>query len=139
MNRVAVIVVLVSSVTAGVSAADLQKVILGTWVVDEKARLEASPLYSLSTPERKKQLAASLEKVPATRFAFTATTVSVSGGDPVTYKILKRTANSVVLETTASPDGLMPKDEITIEYVSDASLKMTAKSAGITLLLNRAK
>jgi hypothetical protein len=77
--------------------------------------------------------------MPATRFVLTAATFTVVGGDPVAYKILKRTANSLVLETTASPDGLMPKDEITIEYVNDASLKMTTKSAGITLILNRAK
>jgi len=139
MSRVAAIVLFVSSVSLGVSAADLQKVIQGTWVVDERARLEASPLYSLSTPERKKELEASLKKMPATQFVFTATTVSVVGGDPVAYKILKRTANSLVLDTAASSDGLTPKDEITVEYVTDASIKMTTKSAGITLILNRAK
>ena len=110
MCRVAAIVVLVSNIAVGVSAADLQKVIQGTWVVDEKARLEASPLYSLSTPERKKELEASLKKMPATQFVFTATTFSVVGGDPVAYKILKRSANSLVLDTAASADGLMPKD-----------------------------
>ena len=139
MSRVAAIVLFVSSVSLGVSAADLQKVIQGTWVVDERARLEASPLYSLSTPARKKELEASLKKMPATQFVFTATTMSVVGGDPVAYKILKRTANSLVLDTAASADGLMPKDEITVEYVTDASIKMTTKSAGITLILNRAK
>lgn len=139
MRYVATIVILASCLTIVASAADLHQVIQGQWVVDEKARLEASPLYSLSTPARKKELEASLKKVPATRFEFTATTVRVVGGDPVAYKILKRTANSLVLESTASADGLMPKDEITIEYVSDASLKMTTKSAGITLILNRTK
>jgi hypothetical protein len=139
MSRVAAIALLISSVSLGVSAADLQKVIQGTWVVDERARLEASPLYSLSTPERKKELEASIKKMPATQFAFTATTVRVVGGDPVAYKILKRTANSLVLDTAASADGLTPKDEITVEYVTDASIKMTTRSAGITLILNRAK
>ncbi len=139
MSRVAAIVILVSSMTVGVGAADLQKVIQGTWVVDERARLEASPLYALSTPARKKELEASLKKMPATQFVFTATTVSVVGGDPQAYKILKRTASTLVLDTAASADGLMPKDEITVEYVSDASIKMTTRSAGITLLLNRAK
>ena len=55
------------------------------------------------------------------------------------YKILKRTATSLILESSASGDGLMPKDEITIEYLSATSLKMTPKSQGITLVLNRVK
>ncbi len=138
MSRAVAIVVLVSSVTVGVSAADLQKVIQGTWVVDEKARLEASPLYSLSTPERKKQLEAGLAKTPATRFTFTASSVTI-GSDTLAYKVASRTANSLVLEISASPDGVVPKDEVTIEYVTDNSLKMTSKSAGIPLILNRAK
>lgn len=139
MRHVTTVAILASCLTVAASAADLHQVVLGQWVVDEKARLEASPLYSLSTPERKKELEAALKKMPATRFEFTATTFRVVGADPVAYKIAKRTANSLVLETTASTDGLMPKDEITIEYVSDASLKMTTKSAGITLVLNRAR
>ena len=139
MSHTATIAIIISSLAVGASAADLHKTIQGQWVVDEKARLEASPLYALSTPERKKALEASLTTVPATRFVFTETTLTVVGGDPMAYKILKRTAASLILESSASADGLMPKDEITIEYVSDASLKMTPKSQGITLVLNRVK
>jgi len=139
MSHVATIAILLSSLAVGSSAADLRQTIQGQWVVDEKVRLEASPLYQLSTPERKKLLAASLKSAPATRFVFTDSTLTVVGGDPVAYKILKRTATSLILESSASGDGLMPKDEITIEYVSDASLKMTTKSQGITLVLNRVK
>ncbi len=82
---------------------------------------------------------ASSKTVPATQFVFTETTLTVVGGDPVAYKILKRTATSLILESSASGDGLMPKDEITIEYVSATSLKMTPQSQGITLVLNRVK
>ena len=109
------------------------------WVVDEKARLEASPLYQLSTPERKKALEAPQKSAPATGFVFTDSSFTVVGGDPVAYKILKRTATSLVLVSSASSDGLMPQDEITIEYVNDASLKVTLKSQGITLVLSRVK
>lgn len=139
MSPFSTIAIIISSLAVGSSAADLRQTIQGQWVVDEKVRLEASPLYQLSTPERKKLLAASLKSAPATRFVFTDSTLTVVGGDPVAYKILKRTATSLILESSASGDGLMPKDEITIEYVSDASLKMTTKSQGITLVLNRVK
>ncbi len=139
MSHAAAIALVISSLAVEASAADLHQTIQGQWVVDEKARLEASPLYQLSTPERKKALEGSLKTAPATRFIFTATTLTVVGGDPVAYTILKRTASSLILESSASQDGLMPKDEITIEYVSDASLKMTTRSQRITLVLNRVK
>lgn len=139
MRHAATIAIVILSLVVGASAADLHKIIQGQWVVDERARLEASPLYALSTPERKKALEASLTTVPATRFVFTETTISVLGADPVAYKIRERTATSLILESSASADGLMPQDEITVEYVSDTSLKMTTKSQGITLVLNRAR
>ncbi|MEO8508481.1 MAG: hypothetical protein ABI593_12710 [Betaproteobacteria bacterium] len=139
MRHAAVIAIIFWGLAVGANAADLHKTIQGQWMVDERARLEASPLYALSPPERKKVLEESMKTVAATRFVFTDTTLLVVGGEPVAYRILKRTPTSLILESSASSDGLMPKDEITIVYVSDASLKMTAKSQGLTLVLNRVK
>ena len=139
MTRVLLVMTMVAGTIGGVAAADLQKVMLGQWVVDEKARLEASPLYQLSTPAKKKELEKQTMGMPATRIVFKEATYNFAGGDPVPYKVLKRGASTIVLETSDKSSGSLVKDEITLEYVSDSSLKMTAKSAGITLLLNRAK
>lgn len=139
MSRPATTAMLMFCLTVAAAAADLHAVIQGQWVVDEKARMEASPLYALSSPQRQKELAAGMAKAPATRFVFTATTVRVVGGEAMAYTIVKRTPTSLVLATSASSDGLMPADEMTVEYVSDAAVKLTPKSQGITLILNRAK
>lgn len=136
MKHTAAVVVLLSSLAVSVSAADLHKVIQGQWTVDEKARLLASPMYQMSTPERRKEIEKGALSVPATKLVFKDSTYNIADGDPVPYKILKHNPTSLVIETN-DPQGIPVKDEITLEYVSDSVLRMTAKSAGITLTLNR--
>ncbi len=137
MNTRVALAVMVGSLVVGVSAADLHKTLQGVWVVDEKARLEASPLWQLSTPAKKKELEKQTMAMPATKFEFKAATWGFAPGPATTpYKVAKRGANSLVLETTVEGVG---KDEITVEYISDTSLKLTLKSAGIPLIVKREK
>jgi hypothetical protein len=117
-------------------AADLQKVMIGIWVVDEKARMEASPLYAMSTPEKKKELEKQMAGMPPVKFEFKASSWGMVGDKMVPYKAAK-SAKGLVLETT---DPFMGgKDELTLEYISDSRLRMTMKSQGVPLTLNRAK
>ncbi len=79
MNTRVALAVMVGSLVVGVSAADLHKTLQGVWVVDEKARLEASPLWQLSTPAKKKELEKQTMAMPATKFEFKAATWGFAG------------------------------------------------------------
>lgn len=116
---------------------DLQKTMLGVWVVDEKARMEASPLYALSTPQKKKELEKQMAGMPPTKLEFKAASWGFVGDKMVPFKVMKSGPKSLVLDTTDPVLG--GKDQLTLEYVSDNSLRMTAKSQGMALTLNRSK
>src|SRR4030095_9090242 len=141
MNRTVIAMLLGTMATASAPAAtlqkavDLQKAMLGVWVVDEKARMAASPLYSLSTAEKKKEIEKQMAGMPPTRLEFKAASWGFAGDKLVSFKIMKSGPKSLVLDTTDPILG--GKEEITVEYISDSSLRMTMKSQGVPLILNR--
>lgn len=136
--RVAMLLAACFSLTT-VSAADLHKLLIGKWVVDERTRLEASPLYQLATPAKKQELEKDALSMPAIVLEFKDTSYTMMGEAPIAYKVIKRGANDLVLETTEKAGGNEMKDELTIEYINDTSLRLTAKSQGIPLVIKRSR
>jgi hypothetical protein len=142
MATVAAFVIVVAGLVSAQAAADPHKALEGKWQVDEKARLEASPLYKLSTPAKRKELEAQTSKMPATQFVFTADSYAIADAPDTraTYTVAKRTGNSLVLATVGKDfDGKEVKDELTAEYLDDSTFRLTWKSTGIPLRVTRQK
>ena len=131
------------------AAADPATTLKGHWVVDKVAALEAAapPAYKAATPEKQKEMRdAMVKSMPDMVIEFTGDKASMTAGtqppEIAAYKITRQEKNTVWLELTpqAKDGAAAPEvEKISLEFVTDDTVKMKKDGEGAALLLNRKK